>query len=604
MKRLAFLLLMYLLMFAQTPNKSEVIGSGDYYYGSGTAFDVNEARDHALAELTSQIAVNVSSSFQEKLQETGTKVTENTEKILKTHSAATLRNVQEIRTPKSNGQIEVFCYLLKSEVNKIFDERKQLIAEMVRKADKSLEEQNAAYALKLYYFAGLLLNSLPDQNVICGGTNFTTEIPHRINEIVRKIEFGFQDDRMISEKEREVTLTVRYDNKPVSLLDFMFWDGTNQIAVQARDGLAAFKLYGASVGFDELKLNIKYAYYECRNEYNVVANLWELVLKPEYRSQKTVKLEKSKTPAPATVQTGESSTFNIKLEYRDQQTPAETIIRETKKLLDIFDSGDESKIRLEYSDDTFLQRKLCDYLKYNHARALYKNIPATLNQTRNGWELRKIRMLHDYPSINRQTTEYLVLDFNKEGRLCDLNTCITDYLYNKFVEEAEFGEDWGNRQEIVKFLEKYRTAYMTRDIGTVDLMFAEDAIIIVGRKLERKILPPDVIGYDRTDKQPDYEYLRLKKTDFISRQRQIFNAQKDILLDFGSFDIIRKNNDPNIYGVEMRQNYFSTSYSDEGYLFLLIDFTEVDPLIYVRAWQPNTWSEDELIRTANYKIHR
>ncbi len=604
MQKLALLFLIGSLAFAQQHNKSEIVGSGNYYYGSGTAFDVNEACDHALAELTKQISVKVESSFRDKIIEKDRNVSECTEKILKTHSAATLRNVQEVKNPRDNGQIEVFCYLLKSEVNKIFEERKQLIAEMVRKADKSLQEQNTAYALKLYYFAGLLLNSLPDQNVICGGTNFTTEIPHRINEVIRKIEFGFQDDRMISEKEREVTLTVRYDNKPVSLLDFMFWDGTNQIAVQARDGLAAFKLYGASVGFNELKLNIKYAYYECRNEYNVVANLWELVLKPEYQSQKTVKLEKPETVSRTVLQTEESTISNIKLEYDDQQTPAETIILETKKLLNILDTGGDSRIRLEYSDDAFLQRKLCDYLKYNNGRPLDKNVSAKLNKTRNGWELRKIRMLHDYPSIYRQTTEYLVLDFNKDGKLCDLNACITDYLYNKFVEEAEFGEDWGNRQEIVKFLEKYRTAYMTRDIGTVDLMFAEDAIIIIGRKLERKLLPPDMIGYDRTDKQPDYEYLRLKKTDFISRQRQIFNAQKDILLDFGSFDIIRKNNDPNIYGVEMRQNYFSTSYSDEGYLFLLIDFTEVDPLIYVRAWQPNTWSEDELIRTANYKIHR
>jgi len=54
----------------------------------------------------------------------------------------------------------------------------------------------------------------------------------------------------------------------------------------------------------------------------------------------------------------------------------------------------------------------------------------------------------------------------------------------------------------------------------------------------------------------------------------------------------------------MRQNYTSTTYADEGYLFLLIDFGEVDPLIYVRAWQPNTWGQDQLIKTANFKIYK
>ena len=294
MKKLAFLLLIGSLAFAQQPNKSEIIGSSNYYYGTGASFNANEARDRALDELTKQIAVKVESSFEEKLLEKDQKVTENTEKILKTHSAATLRNVREIKRPLSSGQIEVFCFLKKSEVNKIFTERKELITDIVLKAEKSIEEFNPAYALKYYYFAGLLLNSLPDETVVYNGINLTTEIPHRINEIIRKIGFTFENDQMPAENERQITLSVNYDGKPVSLLDFLFWDGTNQIAVLARDGLAAFKLYGASVGFEELKLNIKYAYYECRKEFSVVESLWELVLKPDFRSQKTISLKKKK----------------------------------------------------------------------------------------------------------------------------------------------------------------------------------------------------------------------------------------------------------------------------------------------------------------------
>ena len=59
-----------------------------------------------------------------------------------------------------------------------------------------------------------------------------------------------------------------------------------------------------------------------------------------------------------------------------------------------------------------------------------------------------------------------------------------------------------------------------------------------------------------------------------------------------------------VYGVEMRQSYASTTYSDEGYLFLLVDFSERDPLIYVRAWQPNEWNESALVKTANFRIYK
>jgi hypothetical protein len=135
-------------------------------------------------------------------------------------------------------------------------------------------------------------------------------------------------------------------------------------------------------------------------------------------------------------------------------------------------------------------------------------------------------------------------------------------------------------------------------------MFAEDALILVGRRIERKKLADNVIYYQKIKTEPDYKYLKLTKENYIKRQRIVFESQKDIFLDFGTFDIIKKNNSKDIYGVEMRQSYLSTSYADEGYLFLLIDFSEDDPLIYIRAWQPNQWDDSVLVSTANFKIYK
>ena len=196
------------------------------------------------------------------------------------------------------------------------------------------------------------------------------------------------------------------------------------------------------------------------------------------------------------------------------------------------------------------------------------------------------------------------MDFDDKGVLIDINTSITENLYQTFVKQSEFGKDWDKRQQIIKFVEKYRTAYLTRDIETVDLMFAEDALILVGRKIKRKKLPENAVQFHKLGNEPDFEYIKLTKKNYINRQRNVFRSQKDIFLDFSSFDIIRKGNAKNVYGVEMRQSYASTTYSDEGYLFLLIDFTERDPLIYVRAWQPNEWNDSSLVRTANFRIYK
>jgi len=509
--------------------------------------------------------------------------------------------VRTIKQPTDDGRIEVFCYLEKSKVQEIFEARKKLIAEMVKTAKISLSKQNVGKALKRYYFAAILLNSLPDQNIEYKGINYTTEIPQSINDIIMNTNIEFKEDRYTSKKEREVTLKITYNDKPAALLDFTFWDGSNQVFVQARDGLATFNLLGASVKFDKLKLNIKYAYYECRNEYDIVASLWPLVNKPEYKSQKDVRLKKTKK----VVKPRKERRYRVNLEYNETENPpAKKIAESAMTFLKVLDSGKLASEVNYYARDKFLRNKVSDYIKFNSAKPLDEDIQASLNKTRNGWELRRIRMHHTYPSIHKETTEYAVLDFSEDGVLMDINLSITDALYQEFVKEASFSDDWDNRQEIIKFIEKYRTAYQTRDIKTVGMMFAEEALIIIGRIIKTKKLPDDMVRYKKLGNQPDVEYLRLTKSKYLKRQKQIFKSQSDIFLEFGSFNIIQKNNCPNVYGVEMRQGYTSTTYADEGYLFLLIDFNEQDPLIYVRAWQPNIWSEDELIQTSNFRIYK
>ena len=604
--------------YAQLINKNTIINSGDYYHGSAISHNVNEAKDQALKELTSQIAVHVASSFKRVVTETGEQLNDKVESILNTHSAATLRNVNTVKNPTDDGRIKVFCYLKKSEVENIWNERRELIAEMVAKAQQYAGEHNLSHALKLYYFAAILLNSLPDENVIFNEVNYTTEVPDRINRIIQNVSFSFLDGQMISDKERQITLRVRHNENEAALVNFTFWDGANQVAVQGRDGLATFRLIGASVKFDELKLNLKTAYYENRREYKIIETLWQLVKKPTFNSRKIVRLQKTKDIIEQEIEKEKefeeaqialkNSKYNFAINFEEDIPVAEKMLIETNKILEVMDTGSLDSVKAHYASDSFLCDKITNYIRHNHAKPLEKNIGGSFNKTSNGYELRRIRMLHTYPSIHKQSTEYLVLDFDKQGKLRDFNTCITEQLYQKFVKQAEYGNDWGNRQEIIKFLEKYRTAYLTRDIQTVDMMFAEDAIIIVGRKLETKKLPEDMVRYQPFGRQPNYQYLKFTKQEYLERQKRIFKSVQDIFLDFSSFNIVRKNNQPSIYGVEMRQSYASTVYADEGYLFLLIDFDPDtlanDPLIYVRAWQPNAWSREEMIRTGDFVVHK
>jgi hypothetical protein len=244
-------------------------------------------------------------------------------------------------------------------------------------------------------------------------------------------------------------------------------------------------------------------------------------------------------------------------------------------------------------------------MEYNHPMLAGISMRADVNKTTGGWEVRKIGVLNRYKTINnKQEMESVILDYNENGKLQDVNYAITNNLYQNFVEQAVYGKDWGNRQIILKFIERYRTAYLNRDIQTIGSIFSDNAVIIVGKEVKTQAMKPDAMGYRQlTTSQPTYEYLRFKKDEYLERQKSIFKTQKDIFLGFSTFKIMTHNTKEGVYGVSMRQNYSSTTYADEGHLFLYIDFNEKLPLIYVRAWQPQEWNQSALVDIFNFTMH-
>jgi len=614
-------------LVAQTKNKESIKNSTEYYWGESVSENEKEAEDAALQRLTKQIAVTVYSSFERNLKETSSDLQETVQDILKTFSTATLKNVKSIRN-LSNGNIEVFLYITKSEVQKIFNERKKLIDNIYTNALEYEKEQNYAAALKSYYFAVLLINSIPEQNITVNNVNLTTEIPNRINAIISNTKFYLLKDTKMSDKERELQFAVEVFGKRAIHLDFSFWDGLNQVNVQTNDGNAIFELIGGSTNFNKLDLSIKYSYFECRNEISTVGELWNIVNRASFKNSKQVNLQIVENYTP------ESKISNIELDKKidsnneiklkqndikpnifngtrklllinkDSCQVIEQIGRESEKLISILEKGSEKNAKNMYKDDSFLSKKIENVLKYNKIKIASGSVTANVNKTYNGWEVRKITVLNKYPTLNKQASEYMVLDFDSTGKLYDINFGIMDNLYEQFVEQGNYSDDWENRQVIFKFVEKYRTAFLSRNIEMLDSLFADEAVIIVGRVL-KKTQMKDVYKYNKlNEEQPDVQYFEYTKGEYLKNQAKVFANQKDIYVGYNSFKISRKNKNDNVYGLSMRQNYQATTYSDEGYLFLLVDFNQKQPQIYVRSWQPQEWSESALIKLSNFNLNK
>lgn len=589
---------------AQQPTRAEVERSGSYYYGTGISTDENRARDEALSAISSMIAVTVAGSFETVAREVNKDYSETATSIIKTYSTATLRNVESMRKVLSDGKVEVFCYISKEKVNDLYEQRKHLVLNLLQEGEKCEQANNLAFALKNWYFGIILLKSVPEEKVIVNDVNLTVELPAAINRVIHNIRFEVAADRLIDENFREIDLKASYNGRPVSLLHFRFWDGRdNNGTGQVRDGFATIRLAGSNTSFDRITLYPQTEYYTARTENRIVEELWDLVKHPDFTYGIAVGLKKDNKAQP---RPESPSARGVQPLFRfDESVPvAEKVLQNTNLFLENVSTGSPEKVKALYADDPFLAEKLSDYMLHNNPQFIRSDQAADINPTRNGFEVRKLRVLQQYPTINRQSTEYIVLDFDQDGNLVDMNLCITEELYDKFVKQSEFGNDWEQRQEIIKFVEKYRTAFHTRDLETIDLMFADEALILIGRKIESRKVKSNELVYNPLPGQPDFEQIQLTKKEYIERQKSVFDYQKDIFIDFSNFDIAAKSNASNVYGVQMRQMYTSTTYADEGYLFLLIDFHEKDPLIYIRAWQPNEWDSSALVNSANFRVFK
>jgi hypothetical protein len=73
--------------------------------------------------------------------------------------------------------------------------------------------------------------------------------------------------------------------------------------------------------------------------------------------------------------------------------------------------------------------------------------------------------------------------------------------------------------------------------------------------------------------------------------KRCFKRNKYIDVSFEDIEVLKHPLSDKIYGVTLKQDWNSSTYSDTGYVFLMIDFTdEFEPCIQVRTWQPEKYN--------------
>ena len=182
----------------------------------------------------------------------------------------------------------------------------------------------------------------------------------------------------------------------------------------------------------------------------------------------------------------------------------------------------------------------------------------------------------------------LTIDFSLMGKIENVAVAIDIHRYDAIMKKKITSElDYARKQAVLNFVEDFRTAYNKKDIDLIESVFSSDALIITGRVITRATSKD--LARNHMGNHVDVEYDVLNKKDYITKLRGIFKKNKFVNVKFSDIQVVRvpTRKDREIYGVLLKQDWRTSRYSDEGLLFLKVDFADKDfPMIQVRVWKP------------------
>lgn len=596
----------------------EVRNNPDYLYGEGFGRSLREADNDALQNLISKISVSVESDFSSVEEEVVGGVDLDSKSAVKsvvsTYSQATLQNTERIII-REDPDAAVFRYVKRSEVTKIFESRKTKLLDMVASAEKAEKNGKIDDALRYYYWSYCLLQSLPSANAVAGneGQVLVNWIPVQINNILDDVQFVRS-----SVKDDYVELKVLYKGKPATSLDYTYFDGMNWSNLySARDGMGIVEMRpGAST--DNIRVKCEYEYAGESHIDKEIEGVVNVMRGRVFRdASKTVanetvasasstsapKSTASKSTAPSSKSTATSSTSKLTDHLTNLVNAAATLIpdqpivaprgeltlmteEEAAPYKSSMDRLTNAIRAAKYDDvkDLFTEDGLDMFNKliaYGKARVIGE---PEFQFMAMGDEVscRSLPLNFSFKNNDRQFIEHITFTFNKEGKI----DCLAFGLDNKAADDILHHAIWGEyaRKILTEFLENYKTAYSLKRIDYLRQVFDDNAVIITGKVMTR----PQ--NDDAGRQYLDNHYVKLtrqSKEEYLRNLEMCFKSNEFINIRFAENDVVKAGVGGEVYGIQIKQDYYSSNYGDTGYLFLMVDLNDPkQPIIKVRVWQP------------------
>lgn len=620
------LLLSFLSLVAdvcKADNWEYVKDSGLYYYGVGVGATQEEASTAAWAELMNSIVVNVKGGF-DLLESEDThngNVVSKTKMLncVKTYSHGTFTNVETLVEGKAPN-IVVKKYFKREEMSHVYENRMDLAREWTEVADDHLEKRKIDIALQYYYWAYALVRSLqyPHEATDSQGRKLSTILPLKLRDVLGKIEVKYE-----SQDEDYVSLIFTYNGKPVSNLSFSYNDGqAENHGCKAQDGCGCLEMQAGYENSQVFHVAIEYDYKsQARGDAEMsgildvvpVSFFREAIHEVKRSGNTSVASRKSEPAKPVIIDATKKVPpvsdvkDNITLGVKPAQQPdnLEVYAKAMTRVVDAIGrkASETSLIDLFDAEGMDVYKKV---MNYGNARLIGSQNLTFFKGPDGTVTARGVQMSFSFTSPKRATfTENLVFTFNKEGKICNVAFGLGTVAENDILCR---NVDWGEevKETIMEFLENYKTAYCLKRHDFISDIFADDAVIIIGKVTHVSGTTTRIGEHDVTQVGRDIiTNNRYDKTQYLKKLKDCFGnpRNKYINLRFANNDIqsLKSFGDRKVFGIQIKQFYDSATYGDEGYLFLMVDITDPDrPQIKVRTWQPIQTPSDKLYNAGNF----
>lgn len=577
--------------------------NSEFYWGeSGNCKNSRKADEEAIVNLLENIGRD--KSLQPLYFQNSDDEDEQQQRLLGTYAESLKRRSDDIVLSNENGSAKSFRYIKKTDFKELCYAREGSILDYIREGMAAEDQYRCGDALRYYYWALMLCHSHPN-----GAALLYNNVP-TYKWLLRRIESLLSDivvqpRRQNKADDDEFVLAVMLYGNSVDGLEFEYNNGNGTATGSVVNGLSRIKLVHPDMNAVTMMINLEnkdvLKFYDAE-VYAIVNALDEQIDFPGAR--KTIELSKAKKiknigeiksyadeTLAAESDMAEKFLASASSSPQQEMTKAMNAInkalssnkKDSKEVIDnlkpyFTDEGLEMLEKLMgYGKSSVIGRPEYRFIEFND-EVICRSIP----------------MQFDFKN-NVSFIREMVFRFDKKtNKVKSIAFRLTDITENNIINKDKWSEE--ARLTLVNFLEDYQTAYALQRKEYLQKIYSESALIVVGTVLKETKKDDNIHLKDRVR----IKYDTLSKSQYLTRLNKVFAANEFVNIRFTQTSFNTVNGINNVIGVQLKQEYFSSSYGDVGYLFLMVDLRGKLPVIHVRTWQPNETPVDEIINEKSF----